>query len=233
LTRAGATLREVLRPNAEIHQLRLHVDAGWSFLAGQYLNVLHPSGIAIPFSIASAPERLPELEIDFRPMAGSREADAMLELLAPQTQNQARIGLEGPFGRVTQHGPTRGALRLIAGGTGIGQCRAIVEHLTHCPQRSTVTLVWSARSEAALYDLARLERFAQAHSWLTVATRLDAPDGRSRAILDIETHGAPSEDDIVIAGTPGFVYAVVDAIAAAGGDVSRLRSDVFDYSKRP
>jgi len=229
LPRVGAELREVLRPSAEIHQLRLRIDGEWSFLAGQYLNVLHPRGIAIPFSIASAPERLPEVEIDFRPVGGSREAEAMLELLAPS----ARIALDGPFGRVTQRGPTASSLRLIAGGTGIGQCRSIVEHLTYFRQHEPVSLVWSVRNRAALYDVARFENLARAHAWLNVTTCIDAPNGQSRAILDIETHGAPTEDDVVIAGTPGFVYAVVDAIAAAGGDVGRLRSDVFDYAKRP
>ena len=229
MTRIGAQLRDVVRPNAEVHQLRLRIDGAWSFVAGQYLHVLHPRGLAIPFSIASAPERLPELVIDFRPIAGSRDADAMLELLSAP----ARVDLDGPFGRVTQRGPTHGTLRLIAGGTGIGQCRAIVEHLAACAQTHDVTLVWSARDANALYGTAQLDRLAREHRWLRFETRLDAPDGRSRAIIDIERYGAPTEDDVVIAGTPGFVYAVVDAIAARGGDVTRLRSDVFEYSPRP
>ena len=82
-------------------------------------------------SIASAPERLPQVELHFRGMPGVPEAQLMAEILdgAPD------VHIEGPHGAVCVDGPIDEDLLLIAGGSGIAQCRAIVTHLRHAGQK--------------------------------------------------------------------------------------------------
>ena len=146
----------VAHHDSGVRLIRLALPVPFSFHAGQYLNVVHPDGVRIPMSIASAPERVPELELHYRPLPGVAEAALMNELLDAGTE----LSIEGPFGDVRVMGPLDEDLLLIAGGSGISQCRAIVEHLRHVDHARDVTLVWSVTQRDHLYADAELRRFA-------------------------------------------------------------------------
>jgi CDP-4-dehydro-6-deoxyglucose reductase, E3 len=228
LARVGARVVTIARPAEDIRQIEFHLENDFDFEAGQYLNVCHPTGLVIPFSIASAPEHLPRLSIHFRPLPGAPDAQAMLDLLA----TEGPFELDGPFGDVKIHGATDTPLCLVAGGTGVSQCHAIVDHLGFCRQAERVRLLWSVSTPSHLYDLAFFEGARAQHDWFELDVALDAPGETNGAVAHIRRCGVPPEPVIILAGSPGFVYAVVDAIAAGGGDPARLRSDVFAYAPR-
>jgi NAD(P)H-flavin reductase len=198
------------------------------FAAGQYVRVVTPDGRAIPFSVASAPERLPEIEIHFRPLPGSDDAKAMLALV----ENARTFEIEGPFGDVFVAGPTATPLRLIAGGTGIAQCLAIVDHLERVGQREPVHLVWSVSAPAHAYAQDILESVARRERWFRFEIAIDVPGEANGAVATLRRDGVPAEPEVILAGSPPFVYAVCDSIDAQGGAPGRLRSDVFDYAPR-
>lgn len=198
------------------------------FAAGQYVRVVTPDARAIPFSVASAPERLPEIEIHFRPLPGSDDAKAMLALV----ENTQTFEIEGPFGDVFVEGPTAARLCLIAGGTGIAQCLAILDHLERVGQRAPVRLVWSVSTPEHVYARDILEGVVRRQDWFRFEIAIDAPGDANGAVATLRRDGVPAEPEVILAGSPPFVYAVCDAIDALGGAPGRLRSDVFDYAPR-
>ncbi len=176
-------------------------------------------------SIASASEHLPRLELHYRPLPGVAEAALMNELL----QAASELSLEGPFGDVRINGPLDDDLLLIAGGSGIAQCRAILHHLRQTTHNRAATLVWSVTQPDHLYCDAELQHFA---SWLRYEAVVDTPQAKNAATAWLRTHALPTSGRIVISGGPGFVYAVVDALDELGVTGVSIESDVFSYAPR-
>jgi len=176
-------------------------------------------------SIASAPERLPRLDLHFRPLPGVEAAALMQQLLEHRTRE---LTIEGPFGDVRVRGPVVGGLLLIAGGSGIAQSRSIVEHLDLCGQTDAVRLVWSVTRDDQLYCDAELHGFAR---WLEYVAVVDSVEHGNAAVAWVRTADLTA-DRIVLSGGPGFVYAVVDALIERGVAIASIESDVFDYAPR-
>jgi CDP-4-dehydro-6-deoxyglucose reductase len=205
--------------------ISLALPAPFRFHAGQYLNVVHPSGVRIPMSIASAPERIPELELHYRPLPGVAEAALMNELLEAGTE----ISIEGPLGDVRVAGPLNEYLLLIAGGSGISQCRAILEHLRCVEHTGDVTLVWSVTQPDHLYADTELRGFAP---WLDYQPIVDTPQAKSAMLAWLRTNPLPTSGRIIVSGSPGFVYAVADTLDELGASGITIESDVFSYAPR-
>jgi CDP-4-dehydro-6-deoxyglucose reductase len=220
-----ARVDSIARHDSGVRLISLTV-APFAFDAGQYLNVVHPSGTRIPMSIASAPERLPRLELHFRPLPGVADAALMLELV---DRDAIELSIEGPFGDVRVRGPLDGDLSLFAGGSGVSQCRSIVEHLRSVGQARPVRLVWSATRADQLYCDAELRGFAD---WLDYTPLVDSPDRPNAAVAWLDAVRPPLRGRIVVAGGPGFVYAVVDALERIGVGDATIESDVFAYAPR-
>ncbi len=176
-------------------------------------------------SIASAPERVPQLELHYRPLPGVADAQLMNELLDTGTE----LSIEGPFGDVHITAPLAEDLLLIAGGSGISQCRAILEHLRHAENSRRVTLVWSVTQREHLYADAELRNFA---TWLSYEAVVDSPQVPSAVLAWLRTHALPTSGRIVISGGPGFVHAVADVLNELGVTNVTVESDVFSYAPR-
>jgi CDP-4-dehydro-6-deoxyglucose reductase len=205
--------------------ITLTLGSPFPFLAGQYLNVVHPGGVRIPMSIASAPDRLPQLELHYRPLPGVPEAALMNELL----DGSQNLSIEGPYGDVRFDGPYDDDLLLIAGGSGIAQCRAIIDHLRKHKQTRPVRLLWSVTQADQLYCDSDLRTFAR---WLEYVPVVDSPNSENAAIVWLRTAALPRSGRIVVSGGPGFVYAVADALHAIGIGNAVIESDVFSYAPR-
>lgn len=176
-------------------------------------------------SIASAPERVPELELHYRPLPGATEAALMNELL----DKGDAISIEGPFGDVRVIGPLDDGLLLIAGGSGVSQCRAILDHLRCVEHARRVRLVWSVTQRDHLYADAELRSFAP---WLDYEAVVDTPQAKSAVLTWLSTHTLPTSGRIIVSGSPGFVYAVVDTLNELGASRLAIESDVFSYAPR-
>jgi CDP-4-dehydro-6-deoxyglucose reductase len=176
-------------------------------------------------SIASAPDRLPQLELHYRPLPGVPEAALMNELL----EGARDLSIEGPYGDVRFDGPYEDDLLLIAGGSGISQCRAVIDHLRERKQTHGVRLIWSVAQADQLYCDTELRAFAR---WLEYVPVVDAPNSESAAIVWLRTAQLPRSGRILVSGGPGFVYAVVDVLRTLGVGSAVIESDVFSYAPR-
>lgn len=220
-----ARIVSIAHHDSGVRLIELSLPAAFPFCAGQYLNVVHPSGVRIPMSIASAPEYLPGLELHYRPLPGVAEAALMNDLL----QLPDELPIEGPFGNVHTNGPLDEDLLLIAGGSGIAQCRAILHHLRHTTHSRAVTLVWSVTQSNQLYCDAELRHFAP---WLRYEAVVDTPDAKNAATAWLRTQPPKTAGRIIVSGGPGFVYAVVDTLEELGATGVSIESDVFSYAPR-
>jgi CDP-4-dehydro-6-deoxyglucose reductase len=225
LSEVRARITCVSHHDSGVRLIALALHASFPFHSGQYLNVVHPGGVRIPMSIASAPERLPVLELHYRPLPGVAEAALMDDLLDAAED----LSLEGPFGDVRVAGPLDDDLLLIAGGSGIAQCRSILDHLRCVTQTRNVTLVWSVTQSKHLYCDAELRRFAP---WLRYEPVVDAPEAGNAAVAWLRASARPTSGRVVVGGSPGFVYAVIDTLEALGVTGVALESDVFSYAPR-
>jgi len=153
----------------------------------------------------------------------------MDELLDAAANGSHDILIEGPFGDVSVHGPTLDELLLIAGGSGIAQCRSIITHLRSARQTRDVHLLWSVTAADQLYCDGELRAFA---TWLHYVPLIDKPNAESAAVAWLRQSATSHRGRVIISGGPGFVYAVVDALESLPTKGTSVESDVFSYAPR-
>jgi len=226
LPQSPARVESIARHDSGVRLISLTLASPFSFDAGQYLYVVHPSGARIPMSIASAPERLPRLELHFRPLPNVADATLLLQLIDRTATDWL---VEGPLGDVRVRGPLDSDLWLVAGGSGLSQCRSIVEHLKSVGHTRPVRLVWSVTDAEQLYCDAELRRFGR---WLDYTPLVDSPDRPNAAVAWLDETRPAIRGRIVVSGGPGFVHAVVDALERVGVGDATIESDVFAYAPR-
>jgi len=224
-----------------VRLLRLEAPPAFSFAAGQYVEVVHPEG-RIPLSIASAPWRLPEIHLHYRSTPGVTEAEWMDALLASRND----LDIAGPSGSIRLETPPPGALVIVSGGTGGAQAWSLIDMLTKAPPDWPVGFLWCADDEPSLY--LRDELTAMRLPWLHFEFVVDPSrnaDNRAMARLrelapEFSSLLGPFAGDstdrpkpqVLLAGSPGFVYAATDVLLSAGLQPAQMRSDVYDYAPR-
>ena len=235
MTTITARLLAVEPLNATVRRLLLNAT-GFDFSAGQYI-YLHAGQQRLPLSVASAPARLPELELHYRSTPGDADAAALDALLL----HAHELTLDGPHGDVVITEPTSEPLTLIAGGTGISQAASIIEQLADCQaqqladcqaQQLVVQLWWSLPAPAASYAVSAIERVSS-ESWFALETLYDDPTADSNAAVSRIRNGPIEPGQYLLCGAPGFVYSCAQELLDRGINRSALRSDVFDYAPRP
>ncbi|MEJ2633117.1 MAG: hypothetical protein P8015_18265 [Acidihalobacter sp.] len=111
-----------------------------NYAAGQYLKVAL-AGLGITyFSIATPPGRgLLELHVDTR----SYKARKLMEL----AEFRKEIEVELPLGKCFLNGVPEHSLLLVAGGTGVSQCLALLSYLAEQDFQHEAALLWSASED--------------------------------------------------------------------------------------
>ena len=227
---AFATLDRIdsrsLAAEPPIQILTLTTLSAFSFEAGQYLEVLHPDGTAIPLSITSTPEQLPQLTLHYRSTPGNPEAERMDELL-----QGSRLRLRGGAGNIRLAADDDRPLLLIAGGTGISQALSLASAQAHRHPDTPVQLLACADDERDLYFDDLLPATPGFHCERVADARRD-PSNRSLAWLRANAHRWGDAARVILSGSPEFVYAVTDVLVAQGRAEESLESDVYAWAPR-
>lgn len=205
-----------VHPASGLERITLTIQGDYQFAVGQYLSVLHPNGTAIPLSIASTPRTLPLLELHYQPTPEDVLSQAMDECLA-----QPVVTISAAQGTVRCPAPDR-SLTIIAGGSGASIAFSCAQHRT---AGSATTVLWCVDQAEQLYAEDELAPLCDLH---TVVDARRGPDNQSFSVLRTL---APT-DDYVLAGSPGFVYAMTDVLSELGVADDRLQSDVYAYAPR-
>lgn len=230
--------------NHEVFRVRLSLPVTASqaveFHAGQYLELILPDGRRAPFSIGSAPDHGSFLELHIRRMPEGELSIAMIDHL----QNNPSIEIELPKGdchlSAVDLQPGKRVV-LVAASTGFSQIKSIAEHLLANQVSNPIHIYWGARVAEDFYLQKLPEQWTSEHANVTCDLVVSEPEnspewtGRTGLIPEavLADHSDFSDMVIYTSGSPGMVYALLDACEAQGFDASQMHADVFAYAPRP
>ncbi len=137
------------------------------------------------------------------------------------------VWAQGPMGSFTAVRRTRGRALLIAGGSGIGPIRALLEEL---PPGASVIYRASTADDVVLRDeLDRLAEARRAEVWYVIGSRRDeAPRAMLTATGMLQIVPDVASRDVYLCGPPGFVRAAVRALRNAGVPRRQLHQTLFE-----
>jgi len=223
--------------------LRLPAGKKINFHPGQYLQVILDEETECAFSIGSIPnkERTLQLYVGF-----SDKDERSRRLRAAFTVGNV-VNISLPHGNCYLKNPENTApLFLVAGSTGISQIKSIAEQCISGRIDRQVHIYWGTRtaSELFLNDLflnitknnnnIHYTPVVSDPSPETTSGTSDTWQGRigfvHKAMLD--DHEISDNAEIILCGSPGMAYAVLDDLLATGIKEHQVQSDVFDYAPR-
>jgi NAD(P)H-flavin reductase/hemoglobin-like flavoprotein len=198
------------RRGSDLAVLTLRPDQPLPYLPGQHVSVQVPQCPRVwrEYSIANAPEPGGLLRLHVRAVPGGAVSGALVRQVRP-----GNTLILGPArGTMTAGAAAAGPVLCVAGGTGLAPIKAIAEALAS-PRRVApppeVTLLFGARREAGLYDLADLRRLAAASPSLTVVPVVsgdDSYDGPRGLLPGAVPHFLrPGTTDVFVSGPPALV----------------------------
>jgi len=218
---------EKLAPDVLRVVLRLPPTAGFSFLAGQYIDVIAPGGVRRSYSLASAGAADKTLELHIRAVDGG----AMSQYWFGQAKVDDLLRLNGPLGTFFVRGIAGRDLVFLATGTGIAPVKAILENLSTLASEAlprSVTVLWGGRVPGDLYlDVGAIPG---AHRYVPVLSRADAGWNGSRGhVQDVLLGLQPDLANAVVyaCGSDAMIHAANDSLVRAGLPANRFYSDAF------
>ncbi|WP_175731426.1 NAD(P)H-flavin reductase [Burkholderia ambifaria] len=144
VSRVEATSSEIRRVWLEL------ADPAFAWRPGQYIDLIREDGARRSFSIANRCSYDGIVELHVRLQGTGRFVDSVLDSVIAR----AVLWIEGPFGDFRFHRNSqcdRTEAIFVAGGTGFGPFKAIIEELVAVGERRPLHLYWGGRSADDLY----------------------------------------------------------------------------------
>lgn len=219
---------------------RLEKPPGWTFKAGQYLEMTLPNppendaeGNVRVFSITSSPQ-------EDTLMVATRLRDTAFKRVMKSLPLGSEVKIDGPFGNLTLHKNASRPAVLLAGGIGITPFRSIVFSAAHERLPHHLFLFYSNRrpEDAPFLDeLQALERDNPNYRFVGTMTNMEKSRQRwpgrtgyvnwqlvSESLKDV----ASLSPVYYTAGPPNMVRAMQAMLEAAGVDNEDIRTEEFD-----
>jgi CDP-4-dehydro-6-deoxyglucose reductase len=182
-----------------------------------------------PYSIANAPQdHLLEFHIHCSSAESNFTHDLFQELLETKT-----IRLHGSFGHCVYHIPKQERWILLAGGTGLAPCKAIIEAAIADPHHTkNIELYWGVRTPEHLYEKKLLEQWQNTYSWFHWTPVIFNPelgdgDYRMGMVHDALIEDYPDLSDIFVyaSGPAAMVLSAHQALLEYGLSPEQFCSD--------
>lgn len=139
-----------LAPDVLGVKLRFPPNTPFTFLAGQYVDVIGPGGIRRSYSVANTPASDNQLHLHIRAV----QSGAMSQYWFDQAKVNDLLRIHGPLGSFFTRPLTGLHLVFLATGTGIAPVKAMLDQLATAPldkQPLSATLYWGGRQLQDLY----------------------------------------------------------------------------------
>ncbi len=142
-------VQSIERLNHDVTQIFLKIPNAESlqYLAGQYIDLIHPDFEPRAFSIANAPGNDGLIELHVRLIEGGKFTNFIFN----QLREKSLLQLEGPKGDFFFREDSKKPVILMAGGTGFAPIKAIVEHAIATKLDRSIYIYWGVRNEVDLY----------------------------------------------------------------------------------
>jgi NAD(P)H-flavin reductase len=226
------------RRTMEVAVLRVAPDASLRYLPGQSVAVeceVRPRVWRF-YSMANAPRHDGTIDFHVRVIDGG----AVSYALARRVSVGTRLRLGAPVGTLRLNteqlntGSPR-SLLLGAGSTGLAPLKAIIEQAAGLPEPPPTHLVFGARTEAGLYDLADLEKMAAQWPWLTVTPAVSGEPGyrgETGTVADVIGRRVRLADhDAYICGSSAMTTATVDRLQSLGMPQDQIYVEDYGWSE--
>lgn len=229
---------ERLAPDVMLVELRLPGSEPFSYLPGQYIDILMSGGRRRAFSLASAQASGATLQLHVRHIRGGEFTGHVFETM--KVRDLLRI--HGPHGSFFLREDSGKPMVLVARGTGFAPIKAIVEHALARGNPRPIYLYWGGKRRRDLYLDALARGWAAGHAHLRYVPVLSAPDegdawrGRTGALHDAVLEDIPdlSGFQVYACGAPGMVAAAREAFIARGAlPEGEFIADAFEYANDP
>lgn len=208
--------------------LRLPPAAEFSFIAGQYIDVIGQNGIRRSYSLANASfaERILELHIR------SVEGGAMSQYWFNEAKANDLLRFSGPMGTFFLRENTKTTdIVFLATGTGIAPVKAMLESMVHLPPEkrpNSVTVLWGGRHSHDFYI--NVLDIPGEHTYIPVQSRPDENwDGAKGYVQDVFLGLAPNLKNAVVyaCGSDKMIHSAKTILMDAGLPSERFYSDAF------
>jgi CDP-4-dehydro-6-deoxyglucose reductase len=215
----------LLAPDVMQVTLRLPPNAAFTFLPGQYVDVIGTGNVRRSYSLANAEG--PRLELHIRQVPNGALSDYWFGAAKPNDL----LRVNGPLGTFVLREIAGMDLVFLATGTGIAPVKAMLEAIARLPaaeRPATVAVFWGGRTEADLYW--DPEQVDAGQRYVPVLSRAgDGWRGARGHVQDVYLAEAPDLSRAVVyaCGLDAMVRAAETALAAAGLPPQRFRADAF------
>jgi NAD(P)H-flavin reductase/hemoglobin-like flavoprotein len=225
----GEIVRHDLR-RPDLAVLTIRPDQPLRYAPGQYLAVQVPRWPRLwrNFSIANAPRENGLIDLHVRAVPGGMVSRSLVY----HSASGDTLVLGPPRGEMTVHARPRRDLLCIAGGTGLAPIKAIIEGVIGASPAGgaarKIGLLFGARTELDLYDLAALRELESACPALTVtpvvSDQAQFPGVRGTLPEAAARYASCEGKDIFVSGPADMVRATVSALAGRVG-ADRIHCD--------
>ena len=223
--------------NHNVYEVKLETEET-TFIAGQYLMVVLPTGEQVPYSIGSAPHALPTLTLFILVSDPSSLAQKVIDHIRASDSITVKMPggdshLEsGAFIEDVEH------ILLIAGGTGFSQMKSLYDSLIEQNFKGHVSLYWGLRTPSDIFMQEWIQQAKEQHTFsldVVVNEADQAWQGRTGWLYEavLEDHPDLSNSAAFISGSVGMVYGTLDHLETKGLNKDRCFSDVFAYAPHP
>ena len=224
--------------NHDVTQIFLKIPNAESlqYLAGQYIDLIHPNFEPRAFSIANAPGNDGLIELHVRLIEGGKFTNFIFN----QLEEKSLLQLEGPKGDFFFREDSKKPVILMAGGTGFAPIKSIVEHAIATKLNREIYIYWGVRDEVDLYmDLS--QQWADENDNIHFVPVLSQPneDWQGRKGFVHESILEDFEDltgyEVYACGPPEMVKSAAKRFVEQGMIQDNFFSDafVFAFTKSP
>lgn len=219
-----------------ILELRLRpLAAPLEYLPGEYVLLEDREHRVAPrsYSIANAPRPDGLISLLVTRVPGGQASTWVHERL----RIGETVSISGPYGTFVEDPTSMAPAVFLAAGSGLAPVGSLLEAELSAQARPSVTLIFSARTEADVIDRERFEDWQAGHPqfrFIRTLTRETGtpPNGRIPGLLPSLCAGL-SDHDVFIAGAPGFVLACATAADALGARRAHVHTEVFFVEPQP